>query len=275
MVSKPLISVIMPVYNAEKFIGRAIDSVLKQTFKDFELIILNDKSSDSTLEIIKKYLEIDSRIRLITFDTKSTVATLLNKGVEVAKSNIIARMDADDYSLKTRFEKQYKKINENDKYAIVGANIIIVDEDYLTISSRSYPTNSKDLKKMMLRYSPFAHPVVMFRKDYFQEFNGYNANIPHVEDIDLWFRLGTKYEFASIDEPLLKYTLLFNSNSHKNVKRQELEGFEVKWRAVTKYGYKPSFYDISYNVLQYLTFWIMPPKFRVNLYNALRSRNII
>lgn len=272
---KPQISVVMPAYNAERYIARAIESVLNQTFRNFELIIINDVSSDKTPSIIKEYQEKDSRVRMINNRKKGLIAGSLNKGIKLARADVIARMDADDVCYPRRLEVQYKLLMKKPEVAVVGANMTIVDEKGKIISKREYPTTSKQLKKVMFRYSPFAHPVVMYRKSVFKELGGYVENIFPCEDIDLWFKIGSKYEFASVSKPLLKYTLYSTSSSHKKVKDVELLGLKVKIDALKKHGYKPSVFDIFFNLVQYTTLWFMPATFRIRLFNFLRSHWLI
>lgn len=273
--NKPLISIVMPVYNAQRFLPRAVESILTQTFKDFELVAVDDASTDKSLEILKKYQNKDNRIRIIQNNSNLQIALSLNRGVGEARSDIIARMDADDISLPERLETQYKYLKSHPKVAIVGANIIVIDENEKQISTREYPEKTNELKKIMFKYSPFAHPVVMFKKKAFEEFGGYDVTKVPCEDIDLWFKLGSKYEFATVQEYVLKYTIVKNSNSNKKLKALELLGFRIKLNAIKKYGYKPGFYDALYNAAQFITLWFMPSTLRVWLYNFLRSNKII
>lgn len=272
---KPLVSVVVPVFNAERIIKKSIESILSQTLKDFELIIVNDASIDKTSEIVSSYAKKDKRIRLINNDHNLKIAHSLNIGVSSTKAEFVARMDADDIALPQRLETQYLFLKTHPKVAIVGTNISIVDENEKTIWKREYPTQSKDLKKIMLRYSPFAHPTVMFRKKIFQKFGGYDPQMIPCEDIDFWFKVGAKYDFGNIPKALLKYSLSSASGSHYNLKDTELLGFKIKINAIRKLGYRPSIYDIFYNLLQFLTLWFMPTTARIKLYNALRSRGLI
>ena len=273
--SKPLVSVVMPAFNVEKYIGEAVESILNQTFKDFELIIIDDASTDNTLSIAENYAKKDTRIIIVKNSKNLQIAVSLNKGINLAKSGIIARMDPDDISYPDRLRIQYEYIKRHPKIAVVGANMMIMNREGTVISKREYPTKSSELKKVMFRYSPFAHPVVMFRRQVFQEFGGYDVNMVPCEDINLWFQIGSKYEFASIPKLLLQYRLIFVSNSHKKLKSLELLGLRIKLKAITEYGYKLSLYDIFYNFLEYTTLFFMPAQIRIKAYNFLRSNNLI
>lgn len=273
--NEPLVSVVMPIYNAQRYLTQAIDSILSQTLKNFELILVNDASTDKTLYIINKFKSKDNRIRLINNKKNLQMAESLNLAIDLAKSDLIARMDQDDISLPNRLEVQHAFMQSHPNVAIVGNDIIIIDEHDKVTGKRTYPISSKGLKKILFRYSAFAHPTVMFRKYHFQKVGGYNPKKHPCEDIDLWFRLGTKYEFANIPNFLLKYRVSIASGSHKNLINTEIIGFKIKIEAIKKYGYKPVFYDIIYNILQFVTAWLMPPDIRIRLYNTLRGRNLI
>ncbi|OGE45022.1 hypothetical protein A3B39_05455 [Candidatus Daviesbacteria bacterium RIFCSPLOWO2_01_FULL_37_10] len=271
----PKITVVMPVYNAQKFIISAIESILNQTLRDFELIIVNDCSTDKTRKIIESFARKDPRIKIVNNKTRMNIAASLNKGVSMASSNIIARMDADDISIPIRLEMQYRLISSDKNIAVVGANIIVMDLNENEIAIRNYPTTSEELKACLFKYSSFAHPVVCFRKSVFDEVGGYNPKYSPTEDLDLWFRLGVKHKFGNVKKPLLKYRLYNNSSSNRSLKDLEILVFKIRFDAITKYGYKPSFLDLIYNLLQFVTLWFTPEKYRGMIYNFLRNNNLI
>lgn len=272
---KPLVSVVMSVFNADKYVKRAIYSILTQTLEDFEFIIINDASTDKSLKIIRTFMRKDKRIRLISNKKDLKLASSLNIGVALAKADLIARMDPDDISLPQRLKEQYLFLESHPEIAIIGTDISIVDENEKEIWTREYPTKSKDLKGIMFRYAPFAHPTVMFRKKVFQEFGGYNSKMRFCEDTDFWFRIGTKYDFGNIPKKLLKYTSSTNQGTYRNLKNTELLGLKIKVDAIKKLGYRPNFWDIIFNILQFLSLWLMSPGIRIKLYNTLRSRKLI
>lgn len=273
--NKPLVSVVMPIYNAQRYLIEAVDSILSQTFENFELILINDASTDNTLQIINKYKRKDKRIIVINNKQNLRMAESLNIAIGQTKSDIIARMDQDDISLPNRLEVQYAFLQKHPNVTVIGNNIIIIDEQDKIIGIRTYPTDSIGLKKIMFRYSPFAHPTVMFRKNTFKKMGGYRNEKHPCEDIDLWFRLGKNHTFASIPSFLLKYRVSINSGSHQNLTHTEILGLKIKLEAIKKYGYKPVISDIIYIILQFITLWFMPFGARIKLYNLLRGKNLI
>ena len=205
----PKISVIMPVYNAEKYLNEAIDSILNQTFGDFELIIINDGSTDSSVEIIKNYN--DSRIRFIDNKTNEIYMKRLNEGIELAHGEYIARMDADDISLPQRFEKQVEFLDKNPDIGIVGTFWKSFGAEECVVELPQFPA---EVQVFSIFHSPFGHPSVMFRKSFFDKYGlRYDENCPYAEDYDLWTKALNYFGGANIGEVLLNYRVHENAVS--------------------------------------------------------------
>lgn len=201
----PVISVILPVYNAQFTISEAINSILEQSFSDFEFIIINDGSSDSSEDIILSYA--DKRIRYYSNNINCGLIYTLNRGIELAKGKYIARMDADDISFPRRFEKQLFVLENNENIIVCGTKI-----KYFGIKKWKSPfvvfEKSIDLKEWLLRESCFAHPTVMIRREILINNNmKYNQSYFHAEDYKLWVDLSKYGDFYNIPEILLKYRL--------------------------------------------------------------------
>lgn len=197
----PLISVVMPVYNGEKYLQEAIDSILNQTYDKFEFIILNDGSTDSSEDIILSYS--DPRIKYVKNEVNLKIVKTLNKGVALSVGKYIARMDADDISLPERFEKQVKFLESNTDIDVCGSYIQTIGaKEY----KRPYPITPESVQVAMLFYSPLAHPCVMLRKTFFDN-QKYNSDYDGAEDYYLWASNIKKYKFYNISEHLLLYRL--------------------------------------------------------------------
>jgi len=207
--SIPKISVVMPVYNAEKYLRESIDSILNQTFKDFEFIIINDGSTDSSLEIIKYYN--DSRIHIVDQDNTG-LAKALNNGIALSTTEFIARMDADDIAMPERLGKQYHFLSNNPKYIIVGSNAenIDVDGNYVYTTSQKITDNNL---RGMLPCTPFIHPSVMFRKDIYYKAGKYPEYMLKAQDTVLFNRMAKFGKIANLPESLMKYRIVPTSNS--------------------------------------------------------------
>lgn len=201
-VGRVITSVIMPLYDAQKFLQQAIESILNQTHTDFELLIINDGSTDSSLEIIHHYAARDARIRVVSRENKGLIYSL-NEGIGLAKGKYIARMDADDLCHPTRLEKQIALLEQHSDIGVVGTHANLVSNTH----SRPWPffnQHHHDIVALLPFHSPFIHPSVVFRRELLGE-QPYNADYPHAEDFKLWTTLAGKTKFANIPEVLYDY----------------------------------------------------------------------
>ena len=213
----PKISVVMSVYNGEKYLSEAIDSILNQTFKDFEFIIINDGSTDRSLEIIQSYN--DDRIVLIN-QKNVGLAKSLNNGIAISKSDFIARMDADDIAYPERIQKQHKFLSSNPEYIIVGSNAKIIDKDGYFVYNSNLSTTDEEMKQK-LPSTPFIHPSVMFRKDIFYKAKQYPEYMLKAQDLILFNRMAKLGKFANISENLMQYRVVPTANSSRDSKISE------------------------------------------------------
>ena len=202
MMQKPFISVVMPAYNAERYLKEAIDSVLAQSYTHFELILLNDGSTDSTENIILSYK--DPRIRYIANEKNIGLIETLNKGIELSTGEFILRMDADDVCLPERFEKQVAFMNLNPTVGAAGTAYYSLSDKGL----KKFPvlTEPGVLKSVLLFNSCLCHPSVIIRKSVLEQHAiRYNKNYMHSEDYGLWVELVKVSKLANLPDLLLKY----------------------------------------------------------------------
>lgn len=197
----PLISVILPVYNTEKYIAEAVHSILDQTLTDFELLVINDASTDKTLEILEGFT--DPRLKIINNPTNSKVVRSLNKGLDLVQGEFIARMDADDICYPDRFEKQVAYLKANPTIDICGSWVKMFGKDNYILT---FPENHDDIKAEMLFKNIIVHPSIMFRAESLKR-NGYryNEEYPNAEDYGLWVETIDKLRYAIVPQILLKY----------------------------------------------------------------------
>lgn len=200
--SMPIVSVILPVYNCEKYISESIDSILQQTFTNFELLVIDDGSSDGTFHKIKEFN--DPRIIVISQKNKGLPCTL-NESFEKARGKYIARQDADDYSFPDRLGRQVDFLDNNPEIALVGTWAEIWVETEKTNRSLKHSTNSKLIKFDLLFDSAFVHSSIMLRKSLFSDIGGYIPIFKPVEDYEYWTRIAAKYEVANIPDVLHAY----------------------------------------------------------------------
>ena len=208
--NNPLVSVVMSVYNSEKYLKEAIESILNQTYTNFEFIIVNDGSTDSSLDIIQEYMKKDERIVLISRDNKGLPYSL-NEGIEKAKGRYIARMDADDISLPARLEEQVEFMEKNENIGIFGTWAEVFGENKKT-KLLKHPVAHDELKVKLLFSVCFAHPTVMIRKYILDKYNlKYNLDYLNAQDYELWSQISEVNMMANIPKILLKYRISENS----------------------------------------------------------------
>lgn len=200
---KPSVSVVMSVYNGAEFLHSAIESILGQTFRDFEFIIIDDGSTDESSQIIKSYE--DERINLITQSNHGLVYSL-NKGIGLANGEYIARMDADDISVPTRFEKQIavaKKI----KADLIGCSFVYLDQYNRPLIAQAVDPHDRNLKRALYAGNPFAHGSTLIKREAITSVGGYSDDVGPAEDYDLWLRLAPNHTFAAPKEILYKWRM--------------------------------------------------------------------
>ena len=211
---KEKISVILPVYNAEKFLEEAIKSILDQTYKNFELIIYDDGSKDNSKNIIDSFN--DSRIKYFKNDKNLGLIKTLNNALKFSTGEYIARMDADDICLPDRFQKQISFFNFND-VDILGTEICFINENSKILGRGvGKYCGMKITPYTFLQRSPLYHSTVMFKRKVLDREDFYDADFIHAEDYELWLRLSKKHKIDLIDEPLLFYRIHGDSITSNN-----------------------------------------------------------
>ena len=214
MADNPKISVIMSVFNGEKYLREAIDSILGQTFTDFEFIIVNDGSTDNSLSIIKGYA--DKRIRLIDNEQNIGLTKSLNRAIKQARGEYIARQDADDISLPNRFEEQIKYFKKNPKVVLLGTGICRIDGNGKILGKTLAIAKPG---KSLVKQNQFNHGSTMFKSGVIRELGGYNELFKYCQDYELWLRLAKYYEVRNL--PQILYQLRFHDEALRFEKRDE------------------------------------------------------
>ncbi len=222
----PAISVAMSVFNGERFLAPAIESVLTQTFTDFELLIVDDGSSDGSRGIIKDYARRDPRIRPIIRENRGLIASL-NQLLTESRALIVARMDADDVCLPNRFSRQIAFLAGHPDYGVVGSWCDDIDEHDETWNGganapRHPETHEGFLEAIDKGWPLLCHPAVMFRRDLVLSVGGYHAAFKHCEDLDLWLRLASVTKLGSIPEALIRYRHYADQVSSRHATEQQI-----------------------------------------------------
>jgi hypothetical protein len=200
------VSVVLPVWNGERFLAEAVESVLSQTLGTIELLLIDDGSTDATPEIARGFAERDPRVRVIRLD-RSGIAHALNAGIAHAQGEFVARMDGDDICHPSRLMKQIAHLDANADCVAVGSAIEIMDEAGEHVGTGTYPQNHDGITKTLIdgRATAMAHPTVMMRREVLLAVGGYRPDAVPSEDLDLWFRLSRVGTLANMRERLLRY----------------------------------------------------------------------
>jgi len=263
--------VVMPVYNAEAFLSEAVESILGQTFTDFEFIVVDDASTDDSSKILQEYQQLDKRLVLLSNKDNFGIAETRTKGTKQAQGKYIAVADADDISVPTRFAKQFDYLESHAECGVVGGFLELFDSDTgRTIGVRKYYQDDASLRKRVFLYSPVAQPVSMIRKEVFENLGYYDPQFPPAEDLDLWFRIGTRYKFANIQEILLKYRVNQQSATVSDIRKMEAKSLEIRKKYSHGYGYSMTLLDRLFNQSLRLTGFV-PYKFKLWMFNFIRD----
>lgn len=231
----PSVSIIMPAYNAELYIRESIDSVLRQSFTDFELIIINDGSTDNTQSIAEHYAKIDKRVLVINQKNQGVVATL-NAGIKEARAPYIARIDGDDPWFDNKLEDQVNAFKRNAELVLIGGGFEIIDEDGYYIETIFPPTYDRDIRRTMMLRNSFGHAGVMFKRNAIVKAGLYSDKCGPTEDFDMWIKLSKLGKVANLPRPIYRYRINRSGISQQNSAIQTKETtkhIERQWQQST------------------------------------------
>ncbi len=232
---KPLVSVVMSVYNGEAFVAEAVKSILRQSFENFEFIIGNDGSTDKTANILRSFS--DKRIKLTHFRKRLTLTLALNKLLKKATGSLIARMDADDRAHPQRLAQQTLFLQRHAKYALVGSWFRLIDADGTKIRTMKMPVTDGEIRRVVMRYNPVCHPSMMFRKSLIDTIGVYDPDLNGAEDYDLVLRALTVTKVANIPRYLLEYRIVDTSVSLAHMDRVLHQSQRARVKALRQYNY--------------------------------------
>jgi glycosyltransferase involved in cell wall biosynthesis len=236
----PEIAVLMPVYNASKYIHDAIDSILAQSFRDFSLLIVDDGSTDDTPEIVTRFK--DRRIRYIPIPRNEGIVKALNKGIEETDSKYIARMDADDVAMPERLSIQKSILDNDSSIGVVGSALSVIGTEKKVF----YPNTDSLIKICMLEENSIAHPSVVYRTELVKK-RPYSNEFPYAEDYNLWVELSFITRYRNISQPLVNYRTHSGqvSSFYKLKQSQSREGVKRKYlQMITGVKFNEQYYQI-------------------------------
>lgn len=261
------ITVIIPTYNGAKTLGRAIESVQSQTFKDFELLIVIDGSTDDSKGVAQKYADSDNRIKIISYEPNRGIQRALSLGLSSATGDYIARIDDDDmWSDMDKLDAQIKFLKENPQYALVGTGLIVNDAKDKEIFRFLNPETDKLIRSKILYRNCFSHSTVLFKKETAILCGGYSQReeAQHIEDYELWLKLGTKGKFANLPRYSVSLTMDSKTISGSN----KIAQFSNQLRIIRAFKNSYPKYHLnriksSLRISAYIMFgWLIPASLR-------------
>ncbi len=266
---QPLVSVIMPVYNAGDFLRPAIKSILKQTYKNFELIIIDDASTDNSWAIIKDFKTKNPR-KIITIKLKRNLNkggdACANVGYRKAKGEFVARMDADDISDPKRLEKQVDYLLKNKDIFMVGTQAWVIDKKGEIIGEKKVPQSSGDIYKNYFVFHPMIHPTIMLRKKQVERKNLYKTFYSANNDLFTFLGFLKDKKFVNLPEKLLYYRVHDKNDSFNGIKEKFFNTLKIRFWAIKKLGFKPTPRVLGLNLIQLLVVSLLPEKLIFVLY---------
>jgi len=272
----PKVSVLMSAYNSEKYISEAIESILNQTFKDFEFIIINDGSTDNTLKIIREYAKRDNRVKLINLRKNVGLIAALNKGLKVCKGIYIARMDSDDISVAERFAKQIEYMKQHPECGVLGGLHIKFEEGGTCTVIKRYQPKIKMLD-LLLHGNLVSHPTVLLKKEILMNHNiKYDSNYPYAEDFAFWVECLKYTEIHNLQEVLLKYRWHDSNVSvvHKKIQDESAEKIRhniVNYLLSSDYE-KNKFLEITKTINKRFYLFGFLPFIRIKRYSIIKTK---
>lgn len=249
------VSVVIPVYNCKRYVVEAVDSILKQTYKDFEILLLDDGCTDGTSEILKTLAKKDARVRLIVNKKNMGMTATMNRGLREARGEYIARMDADDVAKKNRFAKQVQFLDKHPEIALLGTAADIINNKGVVTGSLAYVTTHDEIKRHMMERNQFIHPSTMYRRSVLNDVGYYDVNFKIAQDYEYFSRMIVAHNASNLSEKLMQYRWDFTQNAgFTSGKRQEREAILVRWRMITRLGWP--FWQIIYMTRPVVSFFI-------------------
>jgi len=274
-IKKPRVSVLMPVWNAGDFLVEAIESILKQTYKDFEFLIVDDASTDDSWQIIQKYQKKHPKLIRAFRLKKNTNAAgngAINKILKYAKGEYLARMDADDVAWPERLAKQVEFLENNPDVILVGSQARVINKEGKIIGKKVYPTDDKKIKEKYAIIHPIIHPTCMIRRSMLPDKNKlYRLRFGVNDDYFTFFSLQKYGKFANLPEFLLDYRVHGKNASLQNLKEKYAVVSAIRKVAVDKLGYKISPVNRLIIFCQDFIVNLIPEKFLTSIYLTFRG----
>jgi glycosyltransferase involved in cell wall biosynthesis len=270
MTDQPLVSVVMPVYNAGEYLVEAIESILNQTYTNFEFIIVDDASTDNSFEILKSFEKRYKNIKVYRNRRNVGVSTAVKRAIDKVKGQYLARMDADDIATPDRLEKQVAYLQSHKRTVAIGGQCLLIDKDSNIIGKKTFPTSFKAIYKYIFQFIPLQQATLMIdRSKLPSTFEYYIDGMNTAEEVELFFKLFQYGKVENLNETLLYYRYHNRNTSFLNVRRTFFLTLISRIKAVYHYGYKPTTMGIAITLLQTGVVFLLPQAVTLFMYRSL------
>lgn len=272
VVKKPLVSVILPVYNAGLYLSEAITSIVEQNYRHWQLIIVDDASTDNSLAIAQAFAKKYKRIQVFHNSRHQGVAQAANLALKKAQGQFIARMDGDDIALADRLAKQVEFLQDHPRVVAVGSQCQLIDATGKRIGKKNLPLKSQEIYEGLMSRLPIQQPSMMVNRTLLpKNFTWYHQNIPSGEEHQLLFRFFQYGQVRNLPETLLKYRLHGDNTSLQHPKRDAYHIFWARMQAIWQWGYQPSWKGIGLSLAEVIIVSLLPNTLVYPVFNRFQA----
>lgn len=271
-INEPLVSLIMPVFNTEQFLDEAISSIKNQTYQNWELIIVDDHSTDNSPSLLRKISGKDKRIKVFYNKENKGVSYCANLALNKAKGQYVVRMDSDDIASFDRIEKQLNFLLNNEEVVAVGGQCEVINTNGQAIGTKKFPTNSDEVANMLFTFASIQQPAMMVNTKLLpKDFVWYDERLRSGEEHELLFKFLQYGQLANLADVVLGYRMHGENISTKHPKKDFFNILSARLKAVRKFGYKPTLKAVLTNLVQLTVVGLLPEKLFYSLYSFLRG----
>lgn len=268
----PKVSIVLPVYNSKRYLKDCLESIINQTYKNTEIIIVDDASTDGSYKILQDYARKNRKIKLFRNKKNQGVSITVKRAIDEASGEYIARMDADDISIPTRIEKQVEYLMSHPKTVAVGGQCYVIDSNNKIIGTKTFPAQFEEIYKYIFYFIPVQQPTLMIARNRLpKNFVYYVDGMNTAEEVELFFKLFTYGKVENLNDAVLLYRMHDKNTSLLNVKETFLLTLIARIKAVFKYSYRPTLKGAIYTAVQTGVVLLLPQKIIISLYRFTRN----
>lgn len=269
--NNPLVSVVMPVYNAGIYLRECIESILAQSYTDFEFIMVDDASTDSSWKIMQEYAAKDPRIQIHRNRHNEGVSKTVKRAIRASKGEYLARMDADDISFPYRLERQVRYLETHNETVAVGGQCQVINEYGEITGHKTFPLDHESIYRYIFTFVPLQQPSLMIARHRLpRNFEYYHDGMNTAEEVELIFKLFRHGKVENMPDYLLQYRIHTTNTSFRNLRQTFYLTLISRIKAVSNYGYKPRLKDVLMNIGQLFVVSVLPQKTSLWLYRQVR-----